>query len=80
MLIGVPVNTESEYEQMQGRSSRSRGVCIAILYVNTGEKANVYRQRLQTSNFSEIMNYIELLKHLQEIQLKPVASKASGAG
>jgi hypothetical protein len=79
VLVGVPVNTESEWEQMQGRSSRARGVCIAILYVNTGEKASVYRQRLQTSSYSETMDYVELLKHLQEIQPKPVAPKAHGA-
>ena len=64
---------------MQGRSSRSRGVCIAILYVNTGEKASVYRQRLQKSNFSETMDYINLLKHLRDLESKSVELEALGA-
>jgi hypothetical protein len=43
VLVGCVVTRESQYHQMQGRSSRSRGVCNAFLYVNTGEKESLYR-------------------------------------
>jgi len=43
VLIGCEVKTEAQHHQMTGRSSRSRGVCHSILYVNTGEKEVAYR-------------------------------------
>ena len=38
VLIGVPVTNYHEVQQMMGRTSRNRGVCEVVLYVETEEK------------------------------------------
>ena len=65
---------------MQGRSNRARGICEAILYVNTGEKGPAYRQRIQTTRYSETAAYIRLLMSFQKLQANPTEPELYKSG
>lgn len=65
--IGCKVSREAQYNQMLGRSCRSRGVCNGRLYVNTGEDEPAYLNRIRVTDYNKMLDYIELLNHLSII-------------
>ena len=68
VLIGCPISSETQYHQMLGRGCRSRGICEGALYVNTGEDEAAFMRRIRTTNYSETVDMIEFLGHLEGLQ------------
>lgn len=62
--IGCEVTSEAQYLQMLGRSCRTRGVCDGNLYVNTGEDEATYMRRIRVTDYSKMLEFIEMLEYL----------------
>lgn len=66
VLIIAKVSTYSEYLQMLGRGSRSRGVSNGILYSTSDEKPNVLIQRLKKGSITVALELEKLLNLLKQ--------------
>jgi hypothetical protein len=65
---------------MLGRGCRSRGVCDGLLYVNTGDDEMTFLSKLKLVPYSEIIDYITLLKHLEKLHLNPTKNELVKTG
>lgn len=61
VLIISSVDTYSEYQQMLGRSSRTRDICDGILYSSTTEKASHVLKRLKESEVLPMLDFEALI-------------------
>jgi hypothetical protein len=56
---------------MQGRGCRTRGVCDAFLFVNTGDDEKTFMEKIQVTSYRMTMEYIKLLNLLKKLQEAP---------
>lgn len=65
---------------MLGRGCRSRGVCEGRLYINTGDDAATFLRRINEIDFNKTTEFIELLDHLKNLQIKPTKPAINSNG
>jgi hypothetical protein len=66
------VTTEAQFKQMGGRGCRTRGICDAIMFANTGEDAKTLLERIQVTSYKVTLDYIKFLNFLKKLQMAPV--------
>lgn len=61
VLIISSVDTYSEYQQMLGRSSRTRDICDGVLYSSTTEKVSHIIKKLKENEVLPLLDYEALI-------------------
>ena len=72
VLIGCIVTTLTQFLQMEGRGCRTRGICDAFLFVNTGDDEKTFMEKIQLTSYRMTVEYIKLLNYLKKLQQAPV--------